>query len=361
MQIRRVLALCVALALLLTAGPAVAQKIADQKKAPKRSKAEQQDVNTLVKAVDSVSAGQPAPSDITVTWVHNDFVKGQGGVTYIPFTLAIDRSKLASPNAALYVRAVDKSAAAAAPAPAPAADSKDKGKDKDQDKKEGAAAAAPQYPWNNVQFVELPADGHLSRAMQLGPGDYDLYVAVKDKSADEKSAGQPGKIGILHKTLTVPDFTKAELQTSTVILAQSIEPLQTQIKPEEQQENPYVFGPMKIVPSQDGKFAKSGELNVVFWIYGAEDAGNGKPDVQVEYNFYQKMGDMEKYFNKTAPQALNAQTLPPEFNAAAGHQLPGSLAVPLASFPAGDYRLEIKVTDKKSGKMTTQSVTFSVA
>lgn len=359
MQIRRVLALCVALALLMAAGPALAQKIADQKKAPKRSKAEQQDVNTLVKAVDSVSAGQPAPSDVQVTWVHNDFVKGQGGVTYIPFTLMIDRAKLASPNVALYVRAVDKSAAAAAPAPA--AESQDKGTDKDKDKKAGAPPIGPQYAWNNVQFVDVPADGHLSRAMQLGPGDYDLYIAVKDKSADEKSASQPGKIGVLHKALTVPDFNKAELQTSTVILAQSIQPLQTQIKPEEQQDNPYVFGPMKIVPSQDGKFAKSGELNVVFWIYGAEDAGNGKPDVQVEYNFYQKMGDMEKYFNKTAPQALNAQTLPPEFNAAAGHQLPGSLAVPLTSFPAGDYRLEIKVTDKKSGKMTTQNVTFTVA
>ena len=31
---------------------------------------------------------------------------------------------------------------------------------------------------------------------------------------------------------------------------------------------------------------------------------------------------------------------------AAGHQLPGSLVVPLASFPVGDYRLEIKVTER---------------
>lgn len=353
MQIRRVLALCVALALLVGAVPAFAQRIADAKKAPKRSKAEQQDVQTLVKAVDAVSAGQPAPSDVPVTWRHNDFVKGQGGATYIPFSLDIDRSKLSKPSAAVYVRVVDKNAAA--PAPAPVADKKDKDKDK------AAPSPAPTYAWDNINFVDVPQDGRVSRAMQLAPGDYDVYIAVKEKSADEKAASQPGKIGILHRMMTVPDFNKPELSTSTVILASSIEPLQTPLKPEEQAENPYTFGPMKITPSQDGKFAKSGELNVVFWIYGAADAGNGKPDVTVEYNFYQKTGDMEKYFNKTAPQALNATTLPPEFSAAAGHQLPGSLVVPLMSFPAGDYRLEIKITDKTSGKSTTQNVNFTVA
>jgi len=44
----------------------------------------------------------------------------------------------------------------------------------------------------------------------------------------------------------------------------------------------------------------------------------------------------------------------------AGHQLPGSLIVPLMSFPAGDYRLEIKVTDKPSGKVVTQDLPFTV-
>jgi hypothetical protein len=35
--------------------------------------------------------------------------------------------------------------------------------------------------------------------------------------------------------------------------------------------------------------------------------------------------------------------------------------VPLLSFPPGDYRLEIKITDKPSGKTVTQNVNFSVA
>jgi hypothetical protein len=36
-------------------------------------------------------------------------------------------------------------------------------------------------------------------------------------------------------------------------------------------------------------------------------------------------------------------------------------AVPLASFPEGEYRLEIKVTDKLANKSVTRDVNFSVA
>jgi hypothetical protein len=91
------------------------------------------------------------------------------------------------------------------------------------------------------------------------------------------------------------------------------------------------------------------------------DAGN-KPDVLVEYNFYAKdNAGTEKFFNKTNPQNLNAQTLPPQFDFAAGHQLQSGQAVPLASFPEGEYRLEIKVTDKLANKTLTRDVNFSVA
>ncbi len=81
----------------------------------------------------------------------------------------------------------------------------------------------------------------------------------------------------------------------------------------------------------------------------------------MEYAFHQKTADGEKFFNKTDPQVMNAETLPPQFDLAAGHQLTGSLAVPLASFPEGDYRLELKVSDKVSGKSVTRESTFSVA
>ena len=387
MQIRRVLALCVAVASVTTSGPVFAQRNNDdnrqqQQRQPQRSPQEQQDVETLVRLVDGVSTGQqPAPTDIPVTWEANHFVKGQSGDTYIPFTLTVDRSKLTTPGVALYVRVVDKNAAAAAPAAAPAAaaegNQNNNERDRNRDQQQAAAPARPMYAWDNIHFIDVPADGKLQRAIQLKPGQYEAFIAVKPKAAAPQggnnnrrnnndnaaaAAAAPARpVGLLRRELTVPDFSSPDLQTSSVILAKSVEPMQAALSPTEQESNPYVFGPMRIVPSPDGKYAKNEELSVIFWIYGAQEAAGGKPDVTIDYNFHVKQGDTEKYFNKTAPQVLNAQSLPPEFSVAAGHQLPGSLVVPLASFPAGEYRLEIKVTDKPSGKTVTQNVNFTVA
>jgi hypothetical protein len=119
---------------------------------------------------------------------------------------------------------------------------------------------------------------------------------------------------------------------------------------------------MEIVPAFETKFTKKSELSTFMLIYNPKVDGSNKPDISVEYNFFQKpAGQAEKFFNKTSPQNLNAQTLPPNFDFAAGHQLQTGQAVPLASFPEGDYRLEIKVTDKIANKTLTREVNFTVS
>jgi hypothetical protein len=356
MQIRRVLTLCVALAWAGTVSPTLLAQNNNQnnqkREQEKRSKQEQQDVDALVKLVDGVSTGSvPAPTDIPVTWESNHFVRGSDGATYVPFTLTIDRSKMAAPGTAMYVRVVSKDAAAA-PAAAPAGNNNDRNRNQQ--------AARVTYPWDNVYFFDVPADGKVQRAIALKPGNYEVFIAAKERTPEQQPRNAPPqKVGLLRRDLTIPDFNTAELQTSSVIIASAIEPVTQPLTPTQQQEQPYNFGPMKVVPSPDAKLKKSGELQVLFWVYGAGNEG-GKPNVTIDYNFHQKTGDTEKYFNKTAPQELNAQTLPPNFDVNMGHQLPGSLVVPLASFPEGDYRLEIKVTDKVSGKTMTQNATFSV-
>jgi hypothetical protein len=394
MQVRRVLAVSVAILLVVAvASPVIAQRDNDKNKQPARSAQEQADVQALVQAVEVAllsdigitvpAPGAPPPAappaakplalgapdnsqgEVPVKWDSNHFVKGQTD-TYIPFTLQLDKSTLPS-GAALWVRVVtvDQAASFAQQVMAMA---KQQGNNRNQ------PPARTMFAWDNGSFVDVPEGGKLQRAIQLRPGQYVAYIAVKDKSPaaagnqrnndrnrNDRSAppaAAPGKVGVLRHEITVPDFGQGDLTTSSVIVARSVE--QVSAAPTDQESNPYVFGPMRIVPSPDGKFAKSAELSVIFWIYGAQAAASGKPDVTIDYNFHQKLAEGEKYFNKTAPQQLNAQTLPPEFSVAAGHQLPGSLVVPLGSFPAGDYRLEIKVTDKASGKSVTQNVNFTV-
>jgi hypothetical protein len=345
MQIRRVPAVVMAVFFALGSLTLAQNAQRDEKK---RNKQEQQDIEALVKLVDGVSMGQQQPpADLAVTWDSNHFVKGQDGKTYVPFTVVVDRSKLTSPGVAMYIRAIAKGGETTTAGTV--------GEKKDDKKKDDKV----EYPWDNIHFVEVPENGKISRAMAVPGGEYEVFIAVKEKTTGDKKQ-PPAKSGLLQHDLSVPDFNKAELTTSSVIVADTVEPVQTAMTNEQQQENPYTFGTMRIVPSKDAKFQKAGELQVVFWIYGATQDTTKKPDVEIQYNFHQKTAEGEKYFNKTAPQLLNATTLPPQFDMAAGHQLPGSLVVPLASFPAGDYRLEIKITDKPSGKTLTRDVAFSV-
>lgn len=228
MHLRRVLTVGIALACVVGLVPISAQQRNNsQQKPPQRSKAEQQDIETLVRLVDGVATGQPAPTDIPITWESNHFVKGQGGITYIPYTLSIDRSKLSSRSVAMYVRMVDKKQASqpAAPPPAPTKDGNNKNQRNDKDKSDQPAAPAPRptFAWDNLQFIEIPAEGKLSRAVALMPGEYDAYITIKEKGTDQKNA-PPAKIGVLHRELNVPDFNVPALTTSSVILATSVEP-----------------------------------------------------------------------------------------------------------------------------------------
>ena len=355
----------VALALFLSAAPAVAQRGSTSQPAPARTPdpdtvALVQLVDAAIVAAPSVQVGDTTKGDVVLKWESSHFIKGQNGV-YIPFTVTFDPSSIRTSDVSIYIRAVEKGqlssvVAALTPPAAPTGSNKP-----------AQQPAPPKYVWDNVHFLQKPADGRITRAIALPPGDYEVFVAVKERSVAPTSAltSPPGtptaRTGLLRHALMAPDFSKPELQTSSVILASTVEPVSGQLSPAEQEANPFVFGPMRIVPSREGKFSKSSDLQVIFWVYGASATAAGKPDVSIDYNFYLKQPDgAEKYFNKTAPQELNAKTLPPEFNVTAGHQLPGSLVVPLMSFPAGDYRLEIKVTDKPSGKVVTQNVTFAV-
>jgi len=337
-KMRGIVALCVALTMGVGSSALLAQK-ADPKKEVKRSKAEQIDFDTLVNVVDTAVAGRGAPpaSGVSVTWDSNHFFRAPDGSTYVPFTLTVDKSQLAAPNSAVYLAVFDKAAAPAAPPK--------NSKDKD---------AGPAPAFERFDFTTIGADGKLARYLQVKPGDYDVYVAIKDKGTVEKvDKNYTPRVGLLKKDLSVPDYNKADLVTSSVLLSSGIGPAAAGKSPDD---DPYIFGQMQITPSKDGKYKKTDTLSVVYWVYGATGDAAGKPDLTVENSFNQKTPEGEKFFNKTQPQAVNAES---PYTVSMG--IPNFLEVPLTSFAPGDYRLEIKITDKPSGKTITQNLNFSVA
>ncbi len=339
------------LAALVLAVPAAAQ---EKKKEQKLDKDQQREVQTVVKIVDDVVAGQPAPADFPMAFQYH-FQKARDQRTFIPVTMVFPQDQVANPSMVFYVRAVARGAAAPAPAPA---NGDEKAK---QDEKKGR----PEYPFEDVRFIDLkaPENGQyrVTRAVSLPAGEFDIYVLMRERTPKDKKAPAP-KGSVVKQAVTVPDFWSSELMTSSVILSNKAEQLTAPPTEADMTANPYVFGMTRLTPSLDNKFSKKDELSIIFLIYNTVTKEGGKPDVKVEYNFYQKPASgPEKFFNRTEPQNFNAQTLPPQFDAAAGHQLVGGLSIPLASFPEGDYRLEIKITDVAGNKTKTESVNLSIA
>ena len=345
--------------LVLAIGASSMGLIAQSKEEKKKKELQDREIQSIVKVVDELTAGQPAANDLSMTWLREDVLKAQGNKEYVPFTVQLDPSKISGGNVAFYWRVVAKNPAA----PAPAADVKKDDKKKDDKDK---AKAPSNYAYEDISFMPLTAGQtsmKISRSFTVPAGNYDVFLIAKEP-APEKPAknAPPAKISAIKQTVNVPDFWNNELATSSVIVAQRIDPLPAPLTPLQQADRPYALGMMEILPTFETRFTKKAELSTFMLIYNPKVDSANKPDVSVEYNFYQKLaGQPEKFFNKTNPQNLNAQTLPPNFDFAAGHQLQSGQAVPLASFPEGEYRLEIKVTDKVSSKIVARDVSFSVA
>jgi hypothetical protein len=349
---RRVLALASAV-LLVGASPLIAQSKeegragadTDREQSRKLSKEEGKEFQAISALL---ASGRTPANDLSLAWAGNDLLKAQGSKEYVPFTVTIDPSTATSKTLSLYWRVVSKTA--------PVADT-----DKDtRDRKD--KAPSPHYAYENLHTITVPAGQteplRISRSFVVGAGDYDVYVVVKEPDPKKKS-DPPAKVGIVRQTVSVPDLWNGELTTSSIIVAERIDPLPAPLTQAQLEERPYALGNMEIVPAKSTRFSKKNDLSVFLLVYNARTNETNAPDCTVEYNFYTLQSGGEKFFNRTNPQPLNAQTLPAGFDPAAG--ITNGQTVPLASFPEGDYRLEIKITDKLANRSITRDVKFSVS
>ena len=89
------------------------------------------------------------------------------------------------------------------------------------------AKAPVRYPFDVMFPVAFSAPAgqpvRITRGFAVAPGDYDVYVALRERSADPLDADRRLKGAVLKQPLTVPDFWTGELATSTVMLADRID------------------------------------------------------------------------------------------------------------------------------------------
>ena len=182
MAIRRALAMVVALA--VSATFAVAQQAPTKKDDRKRNKQEQQEIEQVVKLVDGVMAGQPAPTDITMS-LEPFFMKSQEAA-HVRAVRPDCQQRARRSGRALHPRC--QSLGPARP-------------EGEEDR----------YPWDDIHFIpQEKVAPTLHRVFMAPAGTYDVYIAYKERTPEKNAPrGFKPKMGVLKTRSPCPTITTA--------------------------------------------------------------------------------------------------------------------------------------------------------
>ena len=205
------------------------------------------------------------------------------------------------------------------------------------------------FPFEEYYFADVKGRA-IERALALPPGEYDLFVALVDRSKVATSSPT-----VMRRTLKIPDYWNDDLALSPAILVKEFRQLKAPLAAKDQPEHPYTFGATDVVPVSTPAFATSDVLTILYQIcnYGAPDA-----DVVAEYNFYHQFNGKRTLFNRTQPQPLTDADLPGPANWSTQGFV--TQTVPLSPFPSGHYELEIVARDRLTRRTATTTVEFTV-
>lgn len=194
------------------------------------------------------------------------------------------------------------------------------------------------YPSATLQ-QSLAGSRIYQKAVPLAPGLYRLDIVIKDVNS--------GNVGVVNTRLPVPRFEDDQLSSSSLILADDIQP----VSMKDIGLGQFVLGDVKVRPKLDSTFASDGAMGVFLQVYNLKtDDKTHKPDTSVEYRV---LRDKE-----TAPMLkfdLPASKLPEH-----GEELTLENMITLGSLSPGKYKLEVAVTDNLTKQTITPSAEFTV-
>jgi len=183
------------------------------------------------------------------------------------------------------------------------------------------------------------------KAVPLRPGRYRIDIVLKDVNGDRK--------GTWSKGVQVPDYADDKLETSSLIVADQMEPVASKSVGT----GSFVIGATKVrprVPSSDGKpvtFRRGQKLNFWMQVYNLSvDDKTHKPSATVEYNV------VNAATNKPVIHTVESTDTMGNI----GDQMTLQKTLAAANLEPGTYRLQIKVNDNISKQTVDPTATFAV-
>ena len=185
------------------------------------------------------------------------------------------------------------------------------------------------------------------KAVPLRPGRYKLEIAVKDVNGDRK--------GLWSRSIVVPDYADDKLSTSSLIVADVMEPVPTK----DIGTGSFVIGTMKVRPRvapADGKpalFKRDKDQKLNFWmqVYNlGVDEKTHKPSATFEYDI------INVATNKPVVQKVEST----DTMGNVGEQVTLQKSIVAANLQPGVYKIQIKVNDNISKQTVDPSAMFAV-
>ena len=173
--------------------------------------------------------------------------------------------------------------------------------------------------------------------LPLRPGLYKLSLVLKDDSN--------GHMGSMELRVKVPRFNDDQLSSSSLILADLIQPLPTN----QVGSGPFVIGGTKVRPSVNGTFTRNQKLGIYMQVYNiGVDEKTHKPSLNVQYEIL-----------KDGKAILNQPEDPANLKRAS-QQFTVEKTLPLEALQPGKYTVQIKVTDNVRKQTVTPTASFEV-
>jgi GWxTD domain-containing protein len=188
----------------------------------------------------------------------------------------------------------------------------------------------------NVYWKAMP--------LRISQNRYRLDIVVKDVNGD--------RTGSWSRAIQIPDFSEDKLSSSTLIIADVMEPVATK----NVGTGSFVIGAMKVRPRvapSDGKpilFKRNQKLNFWMQVYNLSvDEKTHKPSATIEYN-------VTDANNKAIIHTVEST----DTMGNVGDQVTLQKTLSAANLPPGLYKIEIKVNDNLSKQMVDPTATFAV-
>lgn len=175
------------------------------------------------------------------------------------------------------------------------------------------------------------------KALPLSPGLYKLSMVVKDDNS--------GRMGSLDLGIHVPTYGEQKLASSSLILADLIQPIPTT----QVGTGPFVIGSTKVRPSVDEKFTRGQTLGIYMQIYNlGQDPKTHHPSLSVQYDI-----------SKDGKTILTQNENPSKWDHPM-QQITLEKEMPLKVLTPGKYNVKIKVTDNIKKQTVTPTASFTV-